>query len=103
MNFADLMTMGIKNLLRRKTRSILAIMGVIIGTCAITVMVSLGIGLSSSFEEQIKSFGNLHTIDIYSGGGMVMDSSGQQKQAKLDDKAIADIAKLDGVTAITPI
>ena len=81
MNFADLMTMGIKNLLRRKTRSILAIMGVIIGTCAITVMVSLGIGLSSSFEEQIKSFGNLHTIDIYSGGGMVMDSSGSRQSS----------------------
>ena len=30
MNFADLMTMGIKNLVRRKTRSILAIMGVTI-------------------------------------------------------------------------
>lgn len=103
MNFRDLMMMGIKNLLRRKTRSILAIMGVIIGTCAITVMVSLGIGLSSSFEEQIKSFGNLHTIDIYSGGGMVMDSGGKKKQAKLDDKAISEIASFKWVTAITPM
>ncbi len=103
MNFMDLMTMGVKNLLRRKTRSILAIMGVIIGTCAITVMVSLGIGLSSSFEDQIKSFGNLHTIEIYSGGGMVQTSNGTKKQAKLDDKTIKEIGAIKDVTAITPI
>lgn len=103
MNYTDLMTMGIKNLLRRKTRSVLAIMGVIIGTCAITVMVSLGIGLSSSFENQIKSYGNLHTIDIYSGGGMVAAPGGTKKQAKLDDNTIKEIAAIKEVTAITPI
>lgn len=103
MNFIDLMTMGVKNLLRRKTRSILAIMGVIIGTCAITVMVSLGIGLSSSFEEQIKSYGNLHTIEIYPGGGMYAEPGGTKKKAKLDDKTIKEIGNIKEVTAITPI
>lgn len=103
MNFIDLMTMGVKNLFRRKTRSILAITGVIIGTCAITVMVSLGIGLSSGFEEQMKSWGNLHMIDVSPGGGMVTSANGKKKQAKLDDKSLKDIEKLKDVTAVTPV
>lgn len=103
MNFRDLMMMGVKNLLRRKTRSILAITGVIIGTCAITVMVSLGIGLSSGFEEQMKSWGNLHMIDVSPGGGMVTTASGKKKQVKLDDKALKDIEKIKAVTAVTPV
>lgn len=103
MNFTDLMIMGIRNLFRRKTRSILAITGVIIGTCAITVMVSLGIGLSSGFEEQMKSWGNLHMIDVSPGGGMVTGANGKKKVAKLDDKALKDIEKLKDVTAVTPV
>lgn len=105
MNLKDLMSMGLKNLMRRKTRSILAITGVIIGTCAITVMMSLGIGLSQSYEEQLKSFGNLHTIDIYSnGGGMPsVGGTGNNTQKKLDDKTIAEIEAMPYVTAITPI
>lgn len=102
MNLRDLISMGMKNLMRRKTRSILAITGVIIGTCAITVMMSLGIGLSQSYEDQLKSFGNLHTIDIYSNGGG-MPGAGGTTQKTLNDKTIAEIEAMPYVTAITPI
>ena len=107
MNSIDLIIMGSKNLLRRKVRSILAITGVIIGACAITIMVSLGIGLSSSFENQIKSYGNLHIIDVSSSsrGNAVVSSSGSKnkKQAILNDATIDKIDKIEGVTAITPV
>lgn len=107
MNSIDLIIMGSKNLLRRKVRSILAITGVIIGACAITIMVSLGIGLSSSFENQIKSYGNLHIIDVSSssGGNAVVSSGGSKnkKQAILNDATIDKITKIEGVTAITPV
>lgn len=102
MNFQDLLQMGIKNLLRRKTRSILAITGVIIGTAAITVMMSLGIGLSVGFEEQVKGWGNLHVIDVNPGGGM-QEPGKPQKDAKLNDKTIKDLEKIPYLTAITPI
>lgn len=102
MNLRDLISMGMKNLMRRKTRSILAITGVIIGTCAITVMMSLGIGLSQSYEDQLKSFGNLHTVDIYSNGGGMPGSTDNTKKP-LNDKTIAEIEAMPYVTAITPI
>ncbi|MDO4710717.1 MAG: ABC transporter permease [Peptostreptococcaceae bacterium] len=102
MNFHDILFMGLKNLLRRKTRSILAITGVIIGTAAITVMISLGIGLREGFENQIKNWGNLHMIEV-SPGGMYQEAPGKKKkEAKLTDKTIKELEKLPYVTAITP-
>ena len=46
MKFVDLLAMSLKNLSRRKLRTALTVLGVVIGTASIVVMVSLGIGLS---------------------------------------------------------
>ena len=45
MRFFDLLAMSVNNLRRRKLRTGLTVLGVIIGTASIVVMVSLGIGL----------------------------------------------------------
>ena len=42
MNFLDLLTMSAGNLWRRKLRTILTVLGVVIGTASIVVMLSLG-------------------------------------------------------------
>lgn len=84
--------------MRRKTRTILAVIGVIVGVCAIVVMVSIGVGLRVGFQSQMEGFGNLHTIEIYSYGG---GPSGQQVQ--LDESTINKMAKIPGLTAITPV
>ena len=52
MRFFDLLTMSINNLRRRKLRTALTVLGVIIGTASIVVMVSLGIGLKEMTMEQ---------------------------------------------------
>jgi putative ABC transport system permease protein len=104
MNKIDLIRLAMKNFLRRKTRSILTILGVIIGTASIVVMLSLGIGMNESFNQQLKSMGSLNVIDVNTyyypenATGMV-----QVKETVLDDKAIAKIAAIEGVEAVTPI
>ena len=45
MKILDLLTMSVNNLRRRKLRTLLTVLGVVIGTASIVVMVSLGIGL----------------------------------------------------------
>ncbi|GAB1475810.1 ABC transporter permease [Bacillota bacterium] len=106
MNSKDLLLLGLKNLLRRKTRTILAITGVVVGTCAIIVMLSIGFGMSANFEEQIASYGDLHLVNVYGGGGGGMYGpvfeTGDGKPAKLDDKAVASIEKIKGVEAASP-
>ena len=105
MNKRDLIGLALRNLVRRKTRTFLAVMGVIVGTCAIVVMLSIGFGMSASFQEQIQSYGNLHLITVYSNGGGMMGGgsmNGSTETAKLDSKTITAIGKLDGVSAASP-
>ena len=65
MRFFDLLIMSINNLRRRKLRTFLTVLGVIIGTASIVVMVSLGIGLNAMSMEQIASWGSLPTVEVY--------------------------------------
>ena len=60
MKFPDLLIMSMNNLRRRKLRTVLTVLGVIIGTAAIVVMVSLGIGLNEMTMEQIASVSYTH-------------------------------------------
>jgi len=111
MNNSDLISLAFRNLLRRKTRTILAIIGVVVGTSAIIVMLSIGFGLSVSFQEQIESYGNLHLVEVYGGGGgMVMygrsggiiTSKGGEQPGVLNDKTLAAMEKIEGVDAVSP-
>ena len=56
MRSKDFIKMGLKNLTRRKLRTSLTILGVVIGTFSIVVMMSLGIAMSEGFEEQIMHY-----------------------------------------------
>lgn len=105
----DLLSMGIKNLWRRKLRTFLTVLGVVIGATSIIVMLSLGFGMTKASQDQIASMGSLTTITInkgYGGGMMYMDesSSNSKKEEKvLDDKAIALFKNMKNVTAVTPL
>lgn len=96
MSNKDILALCAGNLFRRKTRTILAVIGVIVGVCAIVVMVSIGVGLNVGFQSQLEGFGNLHTIEVYNYGG------GQGKNA-LDEQTIKKMKKIPGLTAITPV
>ena len=102
MNSIDLFIMGFKNLFRRKTRTMLTVLGVVIGTAAIVVMVSLGIGMDESFENELKRMGSLNMITVtqYQNDGSPVDKS---KTISLNDKAVAQFQKMKGVEAVHPI
>ena len=66
MKFSDLLAMSLNNLRRRKLRTVLTVLGVIIGTASIVVMMSLGIGLNEMQRELISSYGSLTAIQVRS-------------------------------------
>ncbi|MCL1809281.1 MAG: ABC transporter permease, partial [Clostridiales bacterium] len=93
-----------RNLLRRRARTLLAITGVTVGTCAIVVMLSIGFGLADSFQKQIESYGNLHMIEVYSSGKSVgMAAPGRDERGVINDKSITAMEKIKGVAAVTPV
>lgn len=91
MHLRDLLTMCRQNLLRRKGRTVLTALGVMIGCVAIIIMVSIGAGSTESMEVMIQSMGDLSMIEVYGYG-----------QTALTDDVIDQIRMMDGVAAATP-
>lgn len=95
MRTSDLLAMCMRNLMRRKFRTILTITGVVIGTTSIIMMISLALGISRQQDEQLKQWRDLTIIEVhYNGGG--------NGDILLDDDAIKSILAIKGVDAATP-
>lgn len=99
MKISDEISLSARNLLRRKGRTALTLVGVVIGTCMVVLMISLGIAQNQANDEMIQSWGDLTQIQIY-GGGISVGSDG--KAIKLDDAALTQIRELNNVLAATP-
>ena len=112
MSVVDLLKMSLSSLWRRKLRTILTILGVVIGTASIVVMISLGLGLNRSMMEQIEEYGGITTINVYGGDSgyygyevaVAVDSdSEQQEPVRIDDAAIEAFSQMEHVELASPV
>ncbi|HMR98247.1 MAG TPA: ABC transporter permease [Anaerolineales bacterium] len=79
MNFLDLLRLVVGNLSRRKARVALTAVGVIIGTAAVVILVSLAIGLQQTATDQLYGIGDLTQIQVspsYGGEGVFIEAGG---------------------------
>ncbi|MCC8164242.1 MAG: ABC transporter permease [Lachnospiraceae bacterium] len=102
MKFSDLLRMSASNLLRRKLRTVLTVLGVLIGTASIVVMIFLGLGLQKSSLEQIEQYGGLTTIDVYNWTDYY-SSSETDTDALIDDEVVEAIGAIPHVEVASPI
>ena len=100
MRFRDLLVMSLNNLRRRKLRTVLTILGVVIGTASIVVMVSLGIGLKELNMEQLSSWASLTEVTVRQNYSM--DSSAANEDSYITDEAVKKFSKLDHVVSVSP-
>ena len=106
MNFRDLLHLVIGNLRRMKARVAMTAIGVVVGTAAVIVLISLAAGLQRSATESLGSIGELTTITVYSPtfvrsfGGP--PSGRTSEEAVLNDLTLAEFRDLPGVVAVTP-
>ena len=99
MSLIDLLRMSSGNLKRRKLRTFLTVLGVVIGTASIVVMISLGLGLQQSTYKEIEKSGGLTTIQVTGKdrqGGMMVDS-GEESKEYITDDVIEKLKKLENV------
>ncbi|MBR4341777.1 MAG: ABC transporter permease [Lachnospiraceae bacterium] len=103
MRFIDLIKMGARNLLRRKARTALTIIGVIIGTISIMVMISIGIGMNRSFEESILENGSMTVISV-SSNSFYQDDNGNwvDKKQELNQDTLEQLRSIEHVKCVTP-
>ena len=96
MNPLELIKFSVDNLLRRKGRTVLTVVGVVVGVCAIVVMISLGIAVNRAADEMLQSWGDLTKIEVYSFGA-------QAGTPDLDDKMVEKFTQIPHVVGATPI
>lgn len=88
MRASDLFRLAVSNLRRRRTRTLLTVLGVVIGTASIVTMISLGLGIREGLIRSYQESGSLTMITVYNysyGSGTtqqymtdeVVDSFGQ--------------------------
>jgi putative ABC transport system permease protein len=119
MSFMDLVRTVWSNLNRMRGRVALTAIGVIIGTAAVLVLVSLGVGLQRSATGNLGSIGDLTRITVVAkqgpiviaepasvrrgvSGGKVGGPSSPTTPNPLNDEALQRIAALEGVLVVTP-
>lgn len=105
MRISDLIKMGLRNLSRRKARTALTVIGVMIGTISIVVMISIGIGMNSNFKSQVMELGSLTTVTV-ERNAPIMDEDGNYidfKEQKMDDTLVDQIKGIEHVKAVSPV
>jgi hypothetical protein len=85
--------MALRNLWRRKSRTILTILSVIIGSTSIILMLAFAQGISNSQKEMIESFQGLTSINIMDENGEGLD---------VNDSVINKLKNIDNVRAVVP-
>jgi ABC-type antimicrobial peptide transport system permease subunit len=108
MGFGDIFGMCVRNLVKRKLRTFLTMLGVIIGTAALVLIVSLGLASDARFERIRSEFmGDLTSIEIWQSGGVIWDAEGNMITLDhipdLDDAMIDRFQEIPGVMVATPL
>ncbi len=102
MRFSDLLTMSVNNLLRRRLRTFLTVLGVVIGTASIVVMVSIGIGLKEFTIKQYSSYGSLTAIKVYNYDNGSSSDKKNPEDSFMTDKTMKEFENLPHVTSAYP-
>jgi putative ABC transport system permease protein len=122
MKLIDVLRLIFGNLNRRKGRVALTAVGVVIGTAAVVILVSLAIGLQKNANKQLYGIGDLTQIQVSpsypmepggpkgmvvsvaagGGGGGGGGGSGVQQPKLLTNSALDELRAIPGVIAVVP-
>lgn len=110
MRFFDYIKTAFKNLRRQKSRTILTIIAIVIGSLSVIIMLSLVISARRVMIKQLESIGGFTLITVtgsenMGGGGNLFDVNGSSDSdaKKLDDAVVTQLKKMDHVAAATPV
>lgn len=95
----------ISNLGRMKARVAMTAIGVVIGTAAVIVLISLAAGLQRSAAQDLGSIGDLTEITVFPGSFLTSfgaPPSQTGEETVLNDRTLAEFRDLPGVVAVTP-
>lgn len=93
MKFVDMLQICFQDLTNKKSRTLLTIIGVIAGTCAILVMSSIGIGMKENQDKMLSEMGDLKEIQVYN----------YNDSKRIDDVVLRRWKQIPGVSMVSPV
>jgi len=103
LSYRDLLRIVVSNLNRMRARVSLTAIGVVIGTAAVVLLVSLSIGLQSNLAESMSAFGDLTVIEVRRPmeGPNPSPLERRRPAMVLDDDTLDTIRELPNVVAVS--
>ncbi len=105
-DFRNTVGLAFSNLRRNRLRTVLSLLGVMIGVFSVTLTVSLGFGLKSYIVGQVEQFGknyvtvNAKVPELSASGSIVAQTGGDVKSIDYDDaEDLEGISNVDAVVA----
>jgi len=100
--WSDLIGASLASLRQRFFRTLLTVLGVVIGTTSVIVMVSLGVGLSASFTGNMENNLSLRMVTVQNPppAEAAMDAS---VPTAMDERMLAALEAMPGVEAVWPV
>ena len=103
MNFREVIRLALRALARNKMRTLLTMLGIIIGVGAVICTVAIGQGAGNQVQAQIQNLGT-NLVMVFAGsvntGGVRMGS--QATKTLTDDDAQAILQHVPNITAVSP-
>jgi len=105
MRIFDVIRMAFRNLFRSKVRTILTVLGIVIGTTAIIIMLSLGIAINMAYKEQMDMMGDMNVITVYPDYEKFYSKRSRKDgwvEPTISKSELEQIAQIPNVEAVTP-
>jgi len=101
MNLAELLQLAWESIGSNKMRSLLTMLGIIIGVASVIIMISISSGTEASIEEQITGLGSnlVYVTTSFSRGG-AREGMGMPSGGLVYDDAFAIAEEVNGVAAV---
>lgn len=98
----ELYSIAFVNLKQQRLRSVLTLLGVVIGIAAIVALISIGQGMDKAIEESFEGLG-INTIIVLPGTGASMAQGAYGAKITLDQKDVKVIESINHVTNVAPV
>jgi putative ABC transport system permease protein len=99
MKLTEAMRIAWDAILKNKIRSVLTMLGIIIGVAAVIIMVAISAGTEATIQEQITSLGS-NLLFVQNSFGRLGPGGGGQGGGLIYEDATAIQDQVDGVTAV---
>jgi putative ABC transport system permease protein len=103
----DSLRVALKGLLANRMRSLLTMLGILIGTAAVILLVAVGTGISNLVQHQIETLGS-NAVYVWpeqnqGGNDKGGTSSRQAKLTKADLRALSDKSRAPDILNVSPV